>query len=81
MIKTTIGIEGMACGMCEAHINDAIRHAFNVKSVKASLKKKNAEIISEEELGEEELHKVIDPTGYTMTSYAAEPYVKKGLFH
>ena len=23
MIKITVGIEGMACGMCEAHINDA----------------------------------------------------------
>ena len=25
MIQTTIGIEGMACEMCEAHINDVIR--------------------------------------------------------
>lgn len=25
MIKTTLGIEGMMCGMCESHINNAIR--------------------------------------------------------
>ena len=24
MVKITVGIEGMACGMCEAHINDAV---------------------------------------------------------
>ena len=35
MFKTTVGIEGMMCGMCEAHVNDAIRKAFDVKKVKA----------------------------------------------
>ena len=27
MIKTTMKIEGMMCGMCEAHVCDAIRKA------------------------------------------------------
>jgi copper chaperone CopZ len=31
MIKTTIGIDGMMCGMCESHINDVIRREFKVK--------------------------------------------------
>lgn len=31
MIKTTLRIGGMMCGMCEAHVNDAIRAHFNVK--------------------------------------------------
>ena len=31
MIKTTLGIEGMMCGMCESHINNAIRNNFKVK--------------------------------------------------
>lgn len=31
MIKTTLRIGGMMCGMCEAHVNDAIRARFNVK--------------------------------------------------
>ena len=34
MIKTTVKIDGMACSMCEAHINDAIRKAFPVKKVR-----------------------------------------------
>ena len=28
MIKTVVKIEGMACGMCEAHINDTIRKLY-----------------------------------------------------
>ncbi len=37
MIRTIIKIEGMMCGMCEAHINDAIRAAFPVKEVSSSV--------------------------------------------
>ena len=36
MVKITVGIEGMACGMCEAHINEAVRNAFQVKKVTSS---------------------------------------------
>lgn len=40
MLKITVSIEGMACGMCEAHINDTIRNAFQVKKVASSHTKK-----------------------------------------
>ena len=33
MLQYTIVVEGMACSMCEAHVNDAIRKAFPVKKV------------------------------------------------
>ena len=49
MIKTTIGIDGMVCGMCESHINDVIRREFKVKKVSSSHTKGIAEIISENE--------------------------------
>ena len=49
MIKTTATIEGMHCGMCETHVNDAIRKAFPVKKVKSSAKKSTTEIVSEED--------------------------------
>ena len=29
MIKTTVKVDGMMCGMCESHVNDAIRKAFS----------------------------------------------------
>ena len=36
MVKTTLGIDGMMCGMCESHMNDAIRNNFDVKKVTSS---------------------------------------------
>lgn len=33
MVKTILKIDGMMCGMCEAHINDCIRRAFDVKKL------------------------------------------------
>ena len=80
MIKTTVQIEGMACSMCEAHINDAIRAAFPVKKVHSSHKKGVTEIVSEAELSRDALREVIGKTGYQMVSASSEPYQKKGLF-
>ena len=50
MIKTILEIEGMACGMCEAHINAAVRRAFSVKKVTSSHTRGRTEIISEQPL-------------------------------
>ena len=79
MIKTTLGIDGMMCGMCESHVNDAIRKAFDVKKVSSSHSKKKTEIISEEAIDEDKLRAVIDETGYTVLSVDSEPYKKKGF--
>ena len=48
MYETKVKIDGMMCGMCESHINDAIRNAFSVKKVSASHSRGEADIISEE---------------------------------
>ena len=32
MLKITLGVDGMMCGMCESHVNDAVRKAFPVKT-------------------------------------------------
>ena len=36
MLKITLGVDGMMCGMCESHVNDAVRKAFPVKKVTSS---------------------------------------------
>lgn len=36
MVKTVLKIDGMMCGMCEAHMNDLIRKNFKVKKVTSS---------------------------------------------
>ena len=64
MIETTVGIDGMQCGMCEAHVNDTIRAAFPVKKVSASHKKGQAVILSEEEIPEEALKEAVKKIGY-----------------
>lgn len=68
MVKTTLQINGMACGMCESHVNEAIRNAFKVKKVNSSHSKNETVIISEEELPEDQIRKVIEPTGYELVS-------------
>lgn len=83
MIKTTVGIDGMACGMCETHVNDEIRKAFRVKKVTSSAGKGETVILAEEAIGEDELRKVLDPTGYrviSVSSEVVEEKKKKGLF-
>ena len=72
MIKTIVGIDGMMCGMCESHVNDAIRKSFDVKKVSSSHSKKKTEIISEEAIDEDKLRAVIDETGYTVLSVDSE---------
>lgn len=79
MIKITVGIEGMACGMCEAHINEAVRNAFLVKKVSSSHTKKQTVIITEQEISEQELKDIVAKTGYDVVSVSREPYEKKGL--
>lgn len=80
MTKTTARIDGMACGMCENHVCDAVRQAFDVKKVRASHKTGLLEIVTDAELKEDDVRKALDSTGYTVLSVSSEPYVKKGLF-
>lgn len=80
MIQYTIAVEGMACSMCEAHVNDAVRKAFPVKKVSSSHSKGQTLILTEEPLDEDALRQVISATGYQVLSIQSAPYEKKGLF-
>lgn len=53
MVKMIVGDEGMACGMCESHINEAIRNAFPVDSVSSSRSKKETDIVAKDLIPEE----------------------------
>lgn len=81
MNKVTVKIEGMMCGMCEAHICDTIRRAFpDAKKVKASKAQKEATFLIDGSVDTEKLKKAITDTGYTFVSAESEPYKKRGLF-
>ncbi|MCC8163223.1 MAG: cation transporter [Lachnospiraceae bacterium] len=83
MFKITLDIDGMACGMCEAHVNEAVRKVADVKKVTSSHSKGTTEILSETEIEETKLREAIEATGYRVLSMKTEPYEKKGfsLFH
>ena len=80
MWKYTVEVNGMMCGMCEAHINDAVRKAFPVKKVNSSRSKKQTMVLSERELDTAALADAIRNTGYEVGEIQKEPYKKKGLF-
>ena len=80
VLKITLKIAGMVCGMCEAHITDAVRRAFPVKKVSSSKTKKETVIITETDIEEKQLYDVIKNTGYILTEIKKEPYEKKGFF-
>ena len=80
MNRMILKIDGMACGMCESQVNDAIRRAFPVKKVSSSRSKGETVVLTETVIDEAALKEVIGKTGYTLTCVKTEPYEKKGLF-
>ena len=80
MKQIILQVDGMMCGMCESHVNDAIRRAFPVKKVSSSHTKGKTVILTEEDLSEEEIRKTVEDTGYRVFSISCEPYIKKGFF-
>ena len=48
MTKTILKIDGMMCGMCEAHVNDAIRKIIpNAQKVKSSHTKGKSSFVTD----------------------------------
>ena len=80
MFKTVINIEGMMCGMCEAHVSDALRGVVSAEKVTSSHKKGITELITEKEPDEKAIREAIEKDGYKVLGITTEPYVKKGLF-
>lgn len=81
MLKITVKVDGMMCGMCESHVNDAVRKAFKVKKVTSSHSKGETVILTEDDIDEAVLRSAINATGYEAKTVTREQYEKKGLFH
>ncbi len=50
ILKITVQVDGMMCGMCESHINDAIRKAFPVKKVTSSHSRGETVLLTESDI-------------------------------
>ena len=80
MIETVVKVDGMMCGMCESHVNDAVRKAFpEAKKVASSHTKGQTVIQSQEPLDREQLVRVINDTGYQAGEVVSRPLEKRGL--
>lgn len=65
-------IDGMKCGMCEAHINNIIRKNFDVKKVKSSHKKNTCMIKSNNILDKSLIKSLIEKEGYKVLDIKTE---------
>ena len=80
MIETILKIDGMACGMCESHVNDAIRAALPVRKVTSSHTKGRTVIESDSPLDEQALRRAIEATGYEVGAITSGEKASGGLF-
>ena len=72
-------VEGMMCGMCEAHVNEALRRVPGVHKASASRGKKQAVVECDDTVTDEALLKAVNDTGYQASDVRPGPE-KTGLF-
>ncbi|MDR1726863.1 MAG: heavy-metal-associated domain-containing protein [Acidobacteriota bacterium] len=65
LVKVVIDVKDMDCSLCVTAINQALRKTEGVVKAKASLKKKQAEVVVPEGFPAEKLLDAIKRTGYT----------------
>ncbi|MBR3483721.1 MAG: heavy-metal-associated domain-containing protein [Lachnospiraceae bacterium] len=65
-------IDGMMCGMCESHVNDAIRSNLNVRKLKTSHSTGLSEFLTNDVVSDESLKKIIEKTGYRVLDIKRE---------
>lgn len=85
MIKTTLVVDGMMCGMCEQHVREAVQkaleeHGIAAKKITASRKKKEVAVLAEVPVEERILRSAIRATGYDTGAYRSAPDEEKGFF-
>lgn len=80
MVEVILKVEGMHCGMCEAHVNDAVRKAVpDCRSVNSSHAKGETAIVSEYDCSET-AKTAIEAQGYRVLGTDVHPYERKGFF-
>lgn len=80
MRKITIEVDGMMCGNCEKHVNEAVKKIKGVKDVISSHTDKLTTVIADDKADVESIKEAIAEQGYTVGTVQTEPYAKKGFF-
>lgn len=77
----TVKVNGMMCGMCEAHIQNTIRDLVpDARKVSASHGKGEVTFISDAEVSDEAVRAGINRTGYEFVSIHGEEQIAKKKF-
>ena len=67
-MKKIVSIEGMTCGHCAAHVEEALKGICGVESVKADLKEKNATLELVHEVADDAIEAGVKEAGYRAVS-------------
>ena len=81
MYVIKLGIDGMRCGQCEAHVAEMLGKIEGALQVKASHFKNEAKIRSPREISEEEVSKALEGSGYRLLAYSTEKECKEPFFY
>ena len=81
MIEITMNVDGMRCGMCESHVNDAVRKSScGVKKVTSSHVKGKTVIVAADDADINTIVNAISAQGYNVKNVVSKPFEKRGLF-
>lgn len=67
-MRKQIAIEGMSCGHCVKHVEEALREINGVADVTVDLKGKNAVVTLNSEVADADLKNAVEEAGYDVTS-------------
>ncbi len=67
-MKKQINIEGMSCGHCVKHVEEALREVNGVAEVTVDLKGKNAIVTLGRDVADSELKNAVEEAGYDVVS-------------
>ena len=62
----TFSVEGMMCGHCKAHVEQALTDLRGVSSAEANLEAKNVTVVCKNAISEESLKEAVRAAGYTV---------------
>lgn len=66
-MKKQIRINGMTCGHCVKHVEEALKEITGVSNVQVSLQEKNAVVEVTDAVSDQKLKEAVEEVGYDVT--------------
>lgn len=63
-MRKVISIEGMTCGHCAMHVEEALKELDGVKSAEVNLEAKTATVEIDHEIADQKLKAAVEDAGY-----------------